>query len=153
MTLWDPSDYYTGDDYLLGGSGQDYLSGYSGNDTLLGLGGDDYLYGGEGNDRLDGYATSGMEYDTLSGGTGSDTFVLGGGWGASYQGLGYATITDWEWQYDYIEASGSSSEYTLGYSDWSGTSALDTEIYYNNELIALVQDTTNVDIARDFIFV
>ncbi len=152
MTLWDPSDY-SSDDYLVGDSGQDFLSGYSGNDTLVGLGGDDYLYGGEGDDRLDGYSTSGMEYDTLSGGAGSDTFVIGGWWGASYQGFGYATITDWEWQSDYIEAYGNSSQYTLGYSDWSGTSALDTEIYYNNELIAIVQDSTNVDFARDFTFV
>jgi len=30
MTLWDPSDYYTGDDYLLGGSGQDYYRGTQG---------------------------------------------------------------------------------------------------------------------------
>jgi serralysin len=120
---------------------------------LYGGAGDDNLNGEDGNDRLDGYATSGIEYDTLTGGGGSDTFVLGGGWGVSYQGLGFATITDWDWQSDYIETIGNSSQYSLGYSNWSGTSALDTEIYFGSELIGIVQDTSNVDIARDFNFV
>ncbi len=146
------------DDSLYGGDGNDVLYGglnstYSGNDSRYGGVGDDYLAGWAGNDRLDGYGTFGTEYDTLSGGTESDTFVLGGWWGTSYQGAGYATITDWEGQYDYIETVGSSSQYSLSFSNWSGTSALDTEINFGGELIAIVQDTTNVDIGRDFRFV
>ncbi|MEH1911183.1 MAG: hypothetical protein V7L05_05820 [Nostoc sp.] len=70
-----------GNDILYGGSNPTY----SGNDSLYGGSGDDLLYGGAGNDRLDGYSTSGTEYDTLVGGDGSDTFVLGGSWGVSYQ--------------------------------------------------------------------
>jgi hypothetical protein len=43
-------------------------------------------------------------------------------------------------------------------SDFSGSSALDTGIYYGTpsiptNLIAVVQDSTNVNFARDFIFV
>lgn len=147
--IWGDSGY----DYISGGDGYDSLYGWTGNDTLMGMGGDDYLSGGDGNDRLDGYATEGMEYDTLSGGAGYDTFVLGGSWGVSYQGLGYATITDWDWQSDYIETIGDASQYSLGYSDWSGSSALDTEIYFGSELIGIVEDTTDVDFARDFSFV
>lgn len=149
-------DYLWGntyDDYVDGGAGNDTLRGYSGNDTLLGMVGNDGLYGEDGNDRLDGYATSGVEYDTLAGGAGTDTFILGGSWGVSYQGDGYATITDWESQFDYIEAIGSSSQYSLLAESWSGSSALDTAVYYGNDLIAVVQDTTDVNFALDFQFV
>ena len=145
---------YYGNDYISGDSGNDVLSGEAGNDTLMGMSGHDVLYGGDGNDRLDGYATTGTEYDTLYGGAGSDTFVLGGGWGVSYQGSGYATIADWQWQYDYIEARGSSSQYRLSFGNFgAGTSSYDTGVYYGNDLIAVVQDNTNVSISRDFRFV
>ncbi len=115
---------YNGNDSLYGGLGNDFLYGEDGNDSLYGGAGDDSLYGGNGNDRLDGYATSGIEYDTLSGGAGSDTFVLGGYWGVSYQGWGFATITDWDASSDYIEVKGSSSQYTLKLESWSGSSVL-----------------------------
>ncbi|MEH2065716.1 MAG: hypothetical protein V7K50_26240 [Nostoc sp.] len=143
---------YDGYDQLYGSAGNDALYGGNQDDSLYGGSGDDILYGGSGNDRLDGYATSGVEYDTLVGGTGSDTFILGGSWGVSYQGFGYATITDWNPASDYIQTVGYSSLYSFGYADYSGGSALDTQIYYNNDLIANVQDTTNVSISRDFIF-
>ncbi|MFB2975794.1 calcium-binding protein [Microseira sp. BLCC-F43] len=144
-----------GDDYLNGGNGNDKLYAGTGNDTLLGMSGNDELYGGDGNDRLDGYATSGTEYDTLQGGAGSDTFVLGGWWGVSYQSTGYALITDWEWQYDWIEIPGNASQYQLKTGNWRGGSALDTVIYLKgtDDFIAIIQDSTNVDFARDFRFV
>ena len=144
---------YAGNDEIWGDSGNDSLYGWTGDDSLYGWTGDDYLSGGDGNDRLDGYALSSIEYDTLTGGAGSDTFVLGGSWGVSYQDFGYATITDWDGQFDYIETIGDASQYSFGYTDWSGSSALDTEIYFGNELIGVVQDTTDVNFARDFIFV
>jgi Ca2+-binding RTX toxin-like protein len=151
---------HTNNDYLSGGSGNDYLYGWSGNDTLLGGSGNDSLSGGDGNDRLDGYATTGTEYDTLSGGAGYDRFVLGGSWGVSYQGLGYATITDFNGQNDYLEVLGSSSSrsyngvsYSLGYANWEGSSATDTLLYYGNDVIAVMQDTTDVSWSRDFSWV
>jgi len=149
--LWAQGD--SGNDYIYGSYGNDTIYGDSGDDTLLGYYGSDYLHGGTGNDRLNGYAAGGTDYDTLYGGTGFDTFVLGGVWGVSYQGLGYATIGDWEWQYDYIEARGSASQYSLGYGYYGGGAALDTGIFYGNDCIAVVQDSTNVSIARDFRFV
>jgi Ca2+-binding RTX toxin-like protein len=132
---------------LYGESGNDYLSGWSGND---------YLSGGNGNDILDGYAETGTEFDTLLGGAGADTFVLGGpSWGISYLGSGHATITDFYWaEGDKFQVTGNASNYSLGYSqDLSGSTALDTGIYYNGDLIAVVQDTTNVLLPNDFIFV
>jgi Ca2+-binding RTX toxin-like protein len=140
------------DDILYGGSGNDGLYGQRGNDNLYGGTGNDSLYGGDGNDLLDGYGVTGIEYDTLVGGGGSDTFVLGGSWGVSYQGFGFATITDWNPLSDFIKTVGNSSQYSLGYSDLSGGSDLDTQIYYGVELIANVQDTTNVIVSLDFIF-
>ncbi|WNZ27242.1 calcium-binding protein [Leptolyngbya sp. NK1-12] len=143
---------WTGNDYLSGSSGNDYLSGGSGNDSLLGGSGNDSLVGGSGNDRLDGYATTGVEYDTLDGSIGSDTFVLGGSWGVSYQGRGYATIKNWDTS-DWIEVRGSRSQYSLRSGNWGGSSATDMGIYYGSDLVGVVQDTTNVSMSRDFRFV
>ncbi len=141
----------TGNDTLKGDDGKNTLNGYSGNDYLYGRGGDDILYGGSGNDYLNGYS-SGKEYDILSGGSGYDTFVIGDSQSVFYQGLGFATITDWNSSYDMIQAKGSSSQYSFGTGNWSGSNALDTEIYFGNDLIAVVEDTTNVSFSRDFIF-
>ncbi|BAU64524.1 peroxidase family protein [Stanieria sp. NIES-3757] len=55
--------------------------------------------------------------DTLSGGAGGDTFVLGDSLGAFYSGSGYATITDFSFsQGDKIQVFGSASDYTLANS-------------------------------------
>ncbi|MBD2201922.1 hypothetical protein H6G33_07935 [Calothrix sp. FACHB-1219] len=142
-----------GDDNLIGTSSNDILEGANGNDTLIGMGGNDLLYGGNGDDRLDGYETSGTEYDTLVGGAGYDTFVIGGDWGVSYQGDGFAIITDWNGQNDYIEAIGSSSQYTLVSENWSGSLASDTAVYFGDDLICVIQDSTDVNFERDFQFV
>jgi Ca2+-binding RTX toxin-like protein len=147
-----------GKNSLSGGAGNDTLTGGDGNDTLVGGTGNDSLSGGNGNDRLNGYSTSltsTTEYDTLSGGAGTDYFILGGTWGVSYQGSAYATITDWNSVDDWIEVRGSSSQYSLVTGDfYAGGAASDTGIYYNGtELIGVVQDSTNLSITRDFVFV
>ncbi len=168
----DGDDYLYGEadnDILDGWTGNDFLSGDTGNDTLFGDVGNDSLYGGNGNDTLvsedgddylDGYGW-GTEFDTLTGGAGADTFVLGSYWSNVYyveDGAGYATITDWEASIDSIQLSGSSSDYRLEFqTNWVGTSAYDTGIYYtggtgSEELIGVVQDTTNLDISQ-FTFV
>lgn len=164
---------YGGDDTLGGGDGNDYIDGWTGddlmygdghNDTLLGYNGDDTGYGGTGTDSLNGengddyldggaYSYNSYEYDTLTGGGGADTFVLGDYYDAYYQGGGYATITDFKWsEGDLFEVYGSTSDYTLDKNyNWSGSSALDTAIYRSGDLIAVVQDTTNVYLNYDFI--
>ncbi len=143
-----------GDDFVAGGSGDDIVRGGKDNDIVLGGSGNDQVFGDIGSDRLDGYATTGVEYDTLTGGTQSDTFVLGGSWGVSYQGEGHAIVTDWEWEFDYIEALGNASQYSLSFGSLgAGTAASDTGIYFGTDLIAIIQDNTNVNISRDFNFV
>jgi Ca2+-binding RTX toxin-like protein len=135
---------YGGDDFLSGRAGNDRLYGGDGNDRLYdGGGGNDYLSGGNGNDILNGYGAKTGEYDTLVGGAGSDTFLLGDRTsGVFYQGTGYTTITDFRSGVDKIELR--SGNYTLQYKNWSGSSAMDTGIYYGSDLIAVLQDTTNV---------
>lgn len=139
----------TGNDYLSGGDGKDFLYGGGGNDTLT---------GGTNNDFLNGYSNSisGGEIDLLTGNAGADTFGLGSGQGSStsigYMGSGYAIITDFDrLEGDKIRVGGSINSYTLDKtSSIGGTAALDTLIYKANDLIAVVQDTTNVNAFLDF---
>lgn len=147
----------TGNDYLSGNYGNDVLYGGYGYDTLVGLDGNDSLDGGYGRDRLDGHGYSDVvQYDTLTGGAGSDTFVLGNSYREFfyYTGDGHAIITDWNASSDYIEVIGSSDRYSLRFENLTGSSALDTAIYLGSgdDLIAVVQDSTNVDFSR-FVFV
>jgi len=128
-------------DNLTGLGGNDKLYGDSGNDTLYGESGNDLLDGGAGNDYLDGYASfRNQEYDTLTGGSGVDTFVLGNArQGVFYQGAGYAIITDYSYQDDYIQLKGSANNYKLVNRD------ADTWIYLNNsnEEIGLIKGGAN----------
>lgn len=58
---------FGGQDTILGSPGDDYLAGYGGADSLS---------GGAGNDQLDG--TDDTVIDTLVGGSGNDTYAVGG---------------------------------------------------------------------------
>ena len=97
------------------------------------------------------------EVDTLSGGAGADRFNLGlkDANLVFYIGNGnsYAIITDFSSQQgDKIGFFGSLSNYALVQnSNVSGGSALDTQIFYQNDLIAIVQDTTTVSLSSDFV--
>jgi Ca2+-binding RTX toxin-like protein len=142
-----------GDDILNAGRGDDILNAGRGDDILNGGRGDDILNAGRGDDILNGYSNSGTQFDTLIGGRGDDTFVLGGVWGVSYQGEGYATIEDWNYLEDTIQVIGNSSQYSLQFDDLSGNSSLDTLIFSDSDLIAVVQDATNLSVSRDFSFV
>ncbi|MFM6155470.1 MAG: calcium-binding protein, partial [Sphaerospermopsis kisseleviana] len=64
--------------FLVGTNGNDYLVGGAGNEFLIGLNGNDYLNGGAGNDGLIG----GSDNDSLEGGAGND--LLGGDSGNDY---------------------------------------------------------------------
>jgi hypothetical protein len=70
-----------GDNCLFGVQGDDTLVGGDGNDTLYGWYGNDILIGGQGTDTLKGeqdddtlVAVGGTAFDTLEGGSGTDTF-------------------------------------------------------------------------------
>ena len=104
-----------GNDTLNGRNTNDTLIGNAGNDTLYGEAGNDYLNGGAGNDYLDGYASfNSPDFDTLEGGLGADTFVLGNrSQGMFYLGNGQATIADYNFRDDYIQLRGNSSQYRL----------------------------------------
>ena len=155
-----------GDDLLFGGTGDifsgysysdyfgdDYLYGGAGNDGLFGENGDDILFGGSGDDWLEG--TSNIytsDRDELWGGFGFDYFVLGVGQDVFYQGSGYATIKDWTGGIDAIAVGGIAENYSISTGSISGGAAADTEIYYNNDLIAVLEDTTDL-YGSDFVFV
>lgn len=148
-------------DTLTGLGGNDKLDGQNGNDTLYGEAGNDVLNGGNGNDYLDGYASyRNEEYDTLTGGAGVDTFVLGNTdpkQGVFYQGRGHAIITDYSPQDDYIQLKGTAGNYKL--INWGS----DTWIYLNdnsNDAIGVVLGGKNLNMSltpqggrRDFKFV
>jgi Ca2+-binding RTX toxin-like protein len=149
-----------GNDTIDGGSGNDTLLGGDGNDSLVGGLGNDSISGGNGNDVINAYGTSPSsldQYDTLEGGLagGNDTFILGGSWGVSYAGNGFATITDWNGSYDTLVLKGNASQYSFS------TSSGDTTIYYNNpdslpggrDIVAILENTTNFSFASDATFV
>jgi Ca2+-binding RTX toxin-like protein len=144
---------------IIHGTGwNDLLTGTAFNDSLIGYEGDDLLFGYGGDDRLDafGFNAYNMEYDYLAGGRGNDVFVLGDHFtGIYYQGWGLATIADFEWYADYIELPWYAADgLSFGYGEWTGDwFAMDTLIMHYGEPIGLIQDTTNVDIWRDFLFV
>jgi surface antigen len=142
-------------DTLNGQNTNDTLIGNGGNDTLYGEAGNDYLNGGAGNDYLDGYASfNSPDFDTLEGGAGADTFVLGNTrQGMFYLGNGQATINDYNFRDDYIQLRGNSSQYRLtrqGNDTLVQTSGGDT--------LAVVKNVTDLSFnvtssRRDFIFV
>ena len=157
-----------GDDIIAGGNGDDILYGCGGSDRILGQNGDDYLVGGSGDDSLLGGAGNDVldgsgfwqDFDVLTGGTGADYFILGSD-RVYYRGDGFATITDFSsTQGDGIQLLGDSSQYQLRQENLVGTGALDTSIYYvgngfgfTDNLIGVVQDSVNVSLDRDFVFV
>ncbi|HEY9658819.1 MAG TPA: hypothetical protein V6C65_10235 [Allocoleopsis sp.] len=142
------------DDVLVGTVYDDYLNGEDGADFLVGDLGSDILVGGNGNDSLIGYGGNFYEYDNLNGGYGADYFYLGTAqFGNYYLGAGYAVIEDFYWQEgDKIAVSGDSSQYSLEKGlNFVGSAALDTAIYKDGDLLAVIQDTTNVIASQDFI--
>ena len=175
LALRDPG--FSEDDYneLIGGDANDkldgsdqadFIDGKAGSDTLWGGRGDDQLDGGDGDDILRGYDISGSgkvyseEIDTLTGGSGYDTFVIDDpnrvaqpNSISNSEDSSYTLITDFSVEYDFIQAHGNADDYSLDYGNWSGNSNQDTGIYMGDDLIAVVRDTTDVVIERDFGFV
>ncbi len=146
-----------GNDTLVGNDGSDVLVGGYGFDTLYGGDGADDLNGGAGNDYLNGFYTIpadiGIESDTLEGGTGADTFVLGEDF-VYYNDPGnvaYATIVDFSRaEGDKLQVFGSLTNYSLEESFSGGT-----QINYQGYAIAIVENVNVVDFSLelDFSFV
>jgi Ca2+-binding RTX toxin-like protein len=163
----------SGKDKLFGNSENDVLAGGNSKDILYGGTGSDTLYGGNGNDILIGAdaiaaaidSTTGLsipvtEVDSLTGGRGKDTFVLGiaaNGTNSAttlYNAGGnadYALIKDFK-NPDLIQLAGTATEYSLGASP-VGT-PVGVALYHNTigktpELIAILAgvDPTSVNLA------
>lgn len=170
-----------GNDNITGGAGNDKISGGDGNDSLFGDSntdlinggrGNDFVFGGTGGDRLfgddgddaltgaDAVVDRGFgEIDRLTGGDGSDRFVLGVTQEVFYSdndlntnGISdYALITDFNFFEDKIQLSGSTSRYTLGASPTD--LAVGTGIFLNEsslELIAIVQGAIDLSLSANY---
>lgn len=134
-------------DCIFGRNGNDSINGEAGGDILVAGLGNDNLDGGEGNDRLIGvdnevgFGTG--EVDTLTGSSGSDTFVLGDSSFVYYddgQSLtigesSYALITDFDFNQDFIELKGSRNFYSLDFFT-SATGTTDAALIYDPGVIA-----------------
>ncbi|MGL5065994.1 MAG: calcium-binding protein [Microcoleus sp.] len=158
----DKLDGQGGDDFLYGGAGKDTLFGNSQNDYLFGGNGKDSLFGGPGNDYLDGAnfsgagngIASGGEFDTLTGGAGADTFVLGNVNNVYYLGTGHATMIDFSLaQQDKIQIKGNLTDgYSLQAGDWNNNNVQDTGIFHNGNLIGVVRDNNLINVNPNQVF-
>ena len=74
-----------GNDTLLAGAGDIWMSGSHGDDVLVGGDGDDLLSGGDGNDVL----IARLGSDTLDGGEGDDLYVAGPGEGFDFTAIDF----------------------------------------------------------------
>lgn len=164
-------------DRLEGGAGSDTLVGASNDDTLLGGKGDDQLIGRDGNDILVGFGNEAGEKDSLTGGQGADTFVLGQAGGdfgyipevSHYYkettiGISpyspstvdsYATVQDFRrHEGDKLQVHGQASDYRLLSQNVGGGSARDTIVYFagSSDRLAVIEDVS-VSLSSDFVFV
>ncbi|MGD1805012.1 CAP domain-containing protein [Dapis sp. BLCC M126] len=144
-----------GDDIIDGGIGNDYLTGWNDNDNITGGTGNDMIKGGDGLDTLTGVDPTAAqpgnnEIDTLEGGAGADSFILGDAQ-VYYDDNGtadYALILTFNSaEGDQIQLSGNISDYDLQ-PNVSGLPA-GTAIYSNSgtELIGVVDGVTGMDLS------
>jgi Ca2+-binding RTX toxin-like protein len=98
-------------DTIVGNSDRNQIDGNDGNDSMTGGSGDDLMHGGNGNDIINGtdrMARGVGEVDSLTGGGGANTFILGDKQGAFYLGNGrndYAVINGYDLTKDRIQLS------------------------------------------------
>lgn len=167
-------DISSGDgiDVIFAGDGNDRISGEAGRDRIFGGTNSDYLDGGNGNDKLIGVNTTlgfgAFEIDTLLGGAGRDTFVLGDTANIYYDDgnssttgeFDYALILDFDSSNDFIQLKGTPDLYRLDFFI-SGSGTQDVAIVYDpgtiakDETIGIVQNvSTSLSLSdSSFIFV
>jgi Ca2+-binding RTX toxin-like protein len=156
------------DDELFGGNLNDTLRGAKGDDSLEGGSKNDILAGGDDDDLLIGAGEDdGVgSIDTLTGGSGADTFVLGNADVGFYNddngsnaGLrDYALIRDFDASQDFLQLAGSSDRYLLRSSPIEGVSgsAIYSDTNENgtfnsrDELIAVLEDSTELNLTADY---
>ncbi|MBE9187540.1 FG-GAP repeat protein [Microcoleus sp. LEGE 07076] len=147
------------DDYLDGEKGQDIVIGGDGNDSLFGGLGNDVLKGDNGNDILTGVDINAInpgieEIDTLTGGGGSDIFILGDANNTYYDNgdSDYGLITDFNASEDSIQLQGKADDYLL--VPFSQANQTGTAIYRKasaqNELIGILQGGSNLSLSGSY---
>lgn len=135
-----------GQDLMTGGFGTDRMTGGNGIDTLYGGGGRDYMYGGEGRDYFYGGAGNDVMYCTpgdavVQGGAGRDTVIFDPTAGNTRAADGAPILFNDFTQQDSIQLVGSSDSYSLRTVDTTfGSSATDTGLYFQNQLVGIFQD-------------
>ena len=139
-----------GDDSIVGTNAGDNISGGLGNDNISGRDGNDTLSGVNPNNINPGIG----ERDSLSGGSGSDRFILGDNANIYYDDRNittngsndYATITDFNPSEDKVKLQGIATNYRLE------TSGSNTNLYIDkagsepDELIAVFQNVTGLNL-------
>ncbi len=152
-----------------GSNGSDFLRGTFANDSLNGKDGNDILNGNPTSSDGAIYANQFKQVDTLTGGAGNDSFILGetitNPTGtvfnypiAYYTGFGladYALITDFTPSEDTIQLVGSASLYTLGAAPEGFPAG--TAIYLgapeSQELVAVLQGVSLSSFDQGFTFI
>ena len=121
------------------------------NGTFFGNFNSNVLVGGIGDDYITGYGYGFQEIDILAGNFGADRFALGDPLDVFYHGPSVGIIADYNYlEGDVIQLSALGvGNYYQNYGNLLGGSAADTFIYYGNDVIGVVADTT--DIVFDFI--
>ena len=136
----------------------DFLEGNRGNDNLYGFAGRDILVGVDPDKAFPGM----NERDYLTGGSGTDYFVLGDKNNPYYYNYswenfnGYATITDYDDRYDYVVIEGVSSQYELKDAYNFGSRSWETQLYRDDDIIAIFEGGRQSDLglslgSNDFI--
>ena len=152
-----------GDDLIAGGSGDDSLTGGNGDDSLTGENGNDLLVGINPNNSNSDFGAG--ELDTLTGGEGSDIFVLADeerifyddGDNLTVGDTDFALITDFDSSQDTIQLQGSVDLYSLDFFT-SLTGTIDAKLIYDpgisavGETIAILENVDSSLIIDDSAF-
>ena len=148
--------------YGAGNSATNVLKGSNQDNHLFGAGGYDILIGNAGRDILtDGYFGA-NESDHMWGdaqdysGGYADTFLIGNKNRVYYQDGGDAHIYDFSSQDgDKINLGSSANRNLISLvqnQNLFGGPGLDTQVLYNGNRVAILYDTTDVSVTRDFLF-